>query len=399
MNHDWIRQQFPALDGNAPYIHAENAGGSYLCSPVIERFEHYLENLRVQPGHPWPIAGEAQRAMEHSRQQLAAWLKSDVSQIRLGPSTTANTFVLAQAMAPNWCAGDNIIVSEQDHEANIGAWLRAAESRGVEVRWWRVDQESGLLDPATGQALIDERTRLLAATACSNIVGQHNRLESVAQTAHLAGALVVIDAVAWAPHLTLDPAASGADIYLFSLYKVFGPHQGLMWVAPGTDARLHNQSHNFLNSYPEKRLNPTGPDHAQVAASGGLVDYLDALAEQGITAEQLRTHENALCETILDVLRDHRSVRIIGQPAVNTHRAPTISFVVADQSSAAISQALGEQKIGCGHGHFYAPRLVRAMGIDPDDGVVRLSLTHYNSQDEGRRIAEALAHTLAKMSP
>ena len=396
----FARAQFPAfaepsLEGQAFF---ENAGGSFTCAPVIARLERYYRSRKVQPYGPYEASRLAGEEMDEARARLAALLGVGPDELSFGPSTTQNTYVLAQAFRQWMRPGDAIIVTDQDHEANSGPWRRLAEE-GVEVREWRIDPESGLLDPADLEALLDERVRLVCFPHCSNVVGAVNPIVEVTALAHSAGAFVCVDGVSYAPHGLVEVGRMGPDIYLFSAYKTYGPHQGLMVMRRELARMLPNQGHHFNGDTLTKRFTPAGPDHAQVAACAGIADYIDALAaHHGITGEPearmagvhalMRAHETALLQPLLDHLRGRNAVRLLG-PEQAEDRAPTVALAL-DRPGAEAARELAARGIMAGGGDFYAQRPLAAMGIDPDRGVLRLSFVHYTTAEEVSRLMDAL---------
>ena len=257
---NFVRRQFPAfsepsLAGQAFF---ENAGGSYACTQVIDRLHNFYTKLKVQPHHRYPTSQEAGREMDSSYPAFAAYLGVEPDEVYFGPSTTQNTYVLAQAFRDYLKPGDEIIVTNQDHEANSGAWRKLADY-GVTVKEWQVDAE-GRLRLEDLRALLSEKTKIVAFPHCSNIVGEINPVREVAELAHKVGAVAVVDGVSYAGHGFPNVAELGADIYLFSTYKTYGPHQGVMVVRKGTAQKLTNQGHYFNEGNTTKRLTPAGPD-------------------------------------------------------------------------------------------------------------------------------------------
>lgn len=266
---DFVRTQFPAFaePSLAGWAFFENAGGSYACQQVIDRLTGFYTRTKVQPYAPYPAGKQGGAAMDDSYQRIAAYLNVHPDEVNFGPSTTQNVYVLAQAFRAGWSEGDEIIVTNQDHEANGGAWRRLAD-RGIVVREWRVDPETGALNLDDLDNLLCTKTRLVVFPHCSNIVAHVNPVAEICARAHAVGAKTVVDGVSYAGHGFPDIAALGTDVYLFSLYKTYGPHQGLMVVRRETLAELENQNHFFNAEYPHKKLVPAGPDHAQIAAAG-----------------------------------------------------------------------------------------------------------------------------------
>jgi selenocysteine lyase/cysteine desulfurase len=404
---DFVRAQFPAfaepaLDGLAFF---ENAGGSFPCRFVTERLARFYRARKVQPYHPFSASEAGGAEMDEARERLAAMLGVGTDEVHFGPSTSANTYVLAQAVR-RWLrgAGGAVVVTDQDHEANAGVWRRLAED-GVEVREWTVDPATGHLDPARLRALLaDGKVRLVAFPHCSNVVAEINPVAEIAATAKAAGAFSVVDGVSYAPHGFPDVGALGCDVYLFSAYKTYGPHQGIMVARAGFVDALPCEGHYFNAGSRVKRLTPAGPDHAQVAACAGMADYVDALAAHhglgggpGARAaavhDLMRAAEVERAAPLLDFLASRNDLRLIGprDPAV---RAPTVA-VDAGARATALAEALGREGIGVGASHFYAVRPLSAMGVDLGAGVLRMSLVHYTAAAEVERLIRALERLLA----
>ncbi len=403
----FVRSQFPAfreptLEG---FAHFENAGGSYACGQVIEHLDRYYRETKVQPYYAFAPSRRAGELMDAARQRMAAWLGVDGDELHFGPSTSQNSYVIAQALREYLQAGDEIIVTNQDHEANVGVWRRL-EAAGVVIREWPVDGDSGALDPGRLDGLLGERTRAVAFTHCSNVVGSMHPVADIAERIHAAGAIAIVDGVSYCPHGLPDLGTLGADIYFFSLYKVYGPHLGAMYLSRSLNEALPNQGHFFNAGKPTARFTPAGPDHAQVAAVNGVMDYLELVHDHHFDEPEApprhkarRVHdlfqarERHLLPALLEFLAGRDDVRLIGR-ADPADRAPTVSFTVAGQDAGALAARLGERKLGVGCGNFYAWRLVEALGIAPEEGVLRASFVHYTSEDEVRRLVEALQQLL-----
>ncbi len=397
---DFVRSRFPAfvepsLQGQAFF---ENAGGSYTCQPVIDRLTRFYHSRKVQPYAPYEASQAAGAEMDEARARLAAILGVEGDEVSFGPSTTQNTYVLAQAFRQWMQPGEAIIVTNQDHEANTGPWRRLAES-GIEVREWQIDPETGHLDPADLANLLDAKVRLVCFPHCSNVVGAVNPVVEITAMAHAAGAFVCVDGVSYAPHGLPDVGMLGPDIYLFSAYKTYGPHQGVMVIRRALGMQLPNQGHYFNADVLYKRFTPAGPDHAQVAACAGMADYLDELADHhGLTGtaaqrasgvhDLMRAHEVVLLQPLLDYLGAKNSVRLLG-PTRAEMRAPTVA-VALDRAVEPVAAALAGHGIMAGGGNFYAVRALVAQGIDPVQGVLRLSFVHYTSPEEVQRLMTAL---------
>lgn len=405
LDSEWVRAQFPAfaepsLQGQAFF---ENAGGSYTCRQVIDRLTRFYTQRKVQPYAPYEASRIGGEEMDEARHRLAAILGVQTAELSFGPSTTQNTYVLAQAFGQLLEPGEAIVVTNQDHEANTGPWRRLAE-RGIEIREWQIDPDSGYLDPARLEELLDERVRLVCFPHCSNVVGQINPVTEITALAHAAGAFTCVDGVSYAPHGLPDVGALGPDIYLFSAYKTYGPHQGLMVIRRPLGELLPNQGHVFNGDTLYKRFTPAGPDHAQIAASAGMADYIDAAyahhvggdatpAARGAAIHDLmRAHETTLLQRLLDAVKSRNSVRLIG-PSEAAARAPTVALAL-NRPGEDVAAELAPLGIMAGGGDFYAGRALSAMGVDPAKGVLRLSFTHYTSAAEMDQLIDALDRTL-----
>ena len=409
---DVVRSHFPAFGRpiNNGQSFFENAGGSFACRQTIDALTEYYTDYKVQPYSEFESSRRAGELMDHSRERWAEALGVEGREVVFGPSTTANTYVLAHAFADVLEPGNEVIVTNQDHEANTGAIRRAAGRIGCEVKEWRIDPNTGLLDIDDFEALLSERTGLVTVPHASNIVGSENDVTRVTRLAHTVGARVIVDGVSFAPHTIPDVGAIGADVYLFSLYKTYSVHQGLMVVRAGLMAELPNQSHYFNDSVSDKRLNPAGPDHAQVASAGAVLDYIEALHRHhgGSRTDDLRTasatvsslwraHEDSLTPALLDVLAQRDDVRLLGPASLDAvvgHRCPTIAFDPLTKDPQAVAHELVQRGVQTSSGHYYAARVLDGLGIDPDRGVVRLSFVHYTSPADVERAIDALAHAI-----
>lgn len=404
---DYVRAQFPAFSDQslAGFAHLENAGGSYASEPVTQRLERFYRSTKLQPYYPSAPSTAGGEAMDEARTRLAGWMDVAEDELIFGPSTTQNTYVLAQALRSWMQPGDEVVISRQDHEANRGAFHRL-EQEGFRVREWAVDPHSGELSEAGLDAVLNERTRAVAFTHCSNIVGSVNPVTDWCAKIREAGAMSIVDGVSYAPHGIPQPKDLGADVYLYSLYKVYGPHLGIMTLAKEWNDRLANQGHFFNADKATLRFAPAGPDHAQVAAAAGVVDYMerlhhhhfpDAATSPAVASRQvhdlLRQRESQLVTPLLEWLGSRSDVRLIGRPT-SKNRAPTVSFTVDGKRPQDICESLAQKNIGTGYGNFYAYRLVQDLGIDPDVGVLRCSLVHYNTPEEVARLISTLDEIL-----
>lgn len=403
---DFIRASFPAFSEPtlAGFAHFENAGGSYACRQTIEWLNRYYRQTKVQPYYDFPPSRIAGQQMDAAKQRMADWLNVGADELHFGPSTSQNTYVIAQALRQELKPGDEVIVTNQDHEANIGVWSRLEDS-GIVVREWKIDPETAELHPMDLEALLSSRTRAVAFTHCSNVVASINPVREITDLIHEAGAWAIVDGVSFCPHGMPDVSALGADVYLFSLYKVYGPHLGAVVINRKLNSELPYQGHFFNALNPAARFTPAGPDHAQIATVNGVMDYMESVyhhhhgdeasteVKAAAVRDLFRAQETELLQPLLDALSAHPRVRMIGKDRAAL-RAPTVAFSVKGESSMELASRLGRLGLGVGVGHFYAFRLVEALGYDTDDGVLRASFVHYTSPEEIKRLIEALDRLL-----
>lgn len=400
-----VRSHFPAFDAGKQPRFFENAGGSFPCRETNDALGSFYAETKVQPYALYPESRDAGARMDRSYERWADALGVANSEIVFGPSTSMNTYVLAQALQARLGPGDEVIVTNQDHEANTGATRRMVEASGATVREWKIDSTSGLLAIEDFEALLSERTKLVTFPHCSNIVGTENDATAICALARKAGARTIVDGVSYAPHGFCDIGEMGADVYLFSLYKTYSVHQGLMVIRDDFADELPNQSHHFNAAVPRKRMTPAGPDHAQVAAAGAVLDYVEATTPGHANLrdaceaakEAWQAHEAALLQPVLRWLDAHAHVRVIGpiEAPQSMHRCPTVAFVSEKRSSAEIAQRLVDAGIMAGSGNFYAQRVLEGAGVDPTDGVVRLSWVHYTSPEDIEHLLTACEQALA----
>lgn len=398
---EFVRGQFPALaDGWALF---ENAGGTLAAQPVLDRLMHYMTHCQVQPGASFPASDEAAQMIDESQACMAEMLNAEVDEVMIGISTSMNAYLLSQALRTTLSPGDQVIVTNLDHEANNGAWRRLEEV-GADIREWKMRLATGRLEPADLSAMLTNRTRFVCFTHCSNITGEINDVEAIVKMVHDAGALACVDGVAYGPHRAIDVKALDADFYFCSTYKFYGPHLALLYGKREHWPKLRNQNHFFLNNEIPLKLNPGGPNHELAASLAGITAYFDAVhAHQFGTTNQPRrerieqvyslftAQEEVLARPFLDFLHHKRNIRLIGPNSADMRRrAPTFSFVVEGRDSAEIPPLVDASKVAIRNGDFYAARCIRDLGLEAQTGVIRASMVHYNSTEEVTRLIEAL---------
>jgi cysteine desulfurase family protein (TIGR01976 family) len=397
---DWVRQHFAALESD--WVLMDNAGGSAPLRAVAERTAEYLRRWPVQLGASYGPSLEAGERQAEARQALASLFASgggDVpapARVAIGPSTTALFSRLARSLAPALSPGDEIIVTDADHEANIGPWLRL-QANGIRIRWWRLRPHSQRLEAEDLDALLSPRTRLLCFTHASNLLGSALELGPVTARARACGVRTCVDGVAFAPHRGLAFSRWDVDWYAFSLYKAFGPHCALLCSSPAAEELLTSLNHEWMQA-PDAatRLEPGAWPYELAWGAAAVPEYFKALEARhhGPAFERIAAHEQELTRTVLDWLAPRPGVRIIGDSGIHAARLPTVSFVSARASPQQIVQRVDQAQVGIRHGHFYAPRLVEALGLERTSGVVRISMAHYNTPEEVERLLRALDATL-----
>jgi cysteine desulfurase family protein (TIGR01976 family) len=400
-----IRAEFPALASEMVYL--DNAGGSQVLRRVADRIHDYLLTSSVQLGASYRTSQVASERVLSARRAIAELINApDDDALVMGASTTLLMFLFTEALLPSVKPGDEIIVTNTDHEANIGGWMRL-RAAGAVVKIWEVNRESFVLELDRLDTLLSERTTWLAMTHASNVLGSVNPVAEVARRVHAVGGRLCVDAVAYAPHRLVDVVASGADAYVFSFYKVFGPHYALLWGKRELLLSLPSLNHHFIgrDQLPYK-LQPGNVNFELSWGAAGVADYLYevgvSLGASGTRRacmqaafEAFSQHEDALAERLLSYLRGKRDVRIIGLPqVVNGNRMPTVSFVVNGQHAETIVRHVDQFNIGIRYGDFYAARLIDALGLAAGGGVVRVSMAHYNTAPEIDRLIACLENVI-----
>ncbi len=382
----------------------ENAGGTFVPQSVIDKVVRYMSETQVQPGGEFAPSILAAERMAESHRLMAEMLNAAPEEVMIGISTSMNVYLLAQAVRHWFAPGDEIVVTNLDHEANNGAWRRLEEF-GLKIREWQVNPDTADLELDDLDGLLNDRTRLVCVSQCSNITGSINDIAQITRRVHDAGALICVDAVAYAPHRKLDVKALDVDFYLVSLYKLYGPHVSLLYGKRELLLKAKRQHHYFIpdDDIPLK-LNPGGPNHEFTASLSGITDYFDAVhrhhfpgsnaalhARMAECFDLITAHEERLAAPFAEFLSSKPGVRIIGRATADHEaRVPTFSFVVDGRDSSEFPRRLAKHDVGIRAGHFYAKRLIDALGLDRHNGVVRASMVQYNSPEEVQRLIRHL---------
>lgn len=400
---DYVHQQFPALAGD--WVFMDNAGGSQTLKRVADRISEYLLTSNVQLGASYAVSQTAGQRLNKATQAVATLINADPSEVVLGGSTTLLLRILSLCLGQTFRPGDEVIVTDCDHEANIGAWVDL-QKQGVVVKTWRTNPETLELDLADLAPLLTPRTRLVALTHVSNVLGTLNPIPKITQFVHEHGAMVCVDGVAYAPHRLIDVRAWDVDFYAFSFYKVYGPHQAVLYGKQEYLLAMPGINHYFIDVADTPYKFQPGNINFELSYSLlGITDYLSELAQvhyRDRAAPSLRgqlqqafdlisAHEERLSARLLSFLNSKPNVRILGKTACDrTWRVPTLSFVVEGQDSAILPLKIDPHHIGIRYGDFYARRLIEALGLTDQNGVVRVSLVHYNTLAEVDRLITLL---------
>ena len=401
---DRIRSAFPALVGETVFL--ENAGGSQVPAVVADRIRDYMVSSYVQLGAGYGLSQEATELVDEAHDFVRLLFNGSDGEVILGPSTSVLLQMLSTSYSKILTAGDEVVVAQIGHEANIGPWKKLAPF-GIELKWWEMDPLDFTSPLGRLAELLNDRTALVALPHVSNLLGEILDVPAITELAHRAGARVVVDGVAYAPHRAMDVTAWGVDFYAYSTYKLYGPHMAALWASREALAELQGPNHFFIpdDEVPYK-FELGGVCHEACAGILGLRDYLEMLAGVGEPGtldrsaverafELMTACELPLQALLVDYLLSRPDVRIIGPNHGGPKRVGTISFVHDNKTSREITEVVDKSGIAIRHGHMYAYHLCEALGMDPDDGVVRVSLVHYNTPDEIERLIEVLDQALS----
>ena len=390
-----VRGLFPALSDG--FVHADGPAGSLIPESVAHAVGAAMRMPIAGRGGVFPASGRSEALVSGARAAVADLVGGVPGGVVLGPNMTTLTWTLARALARTWQAGDEIVLSRLDHDANIRPWLQLAESRDVLVRWAEVDIETGELPAWQYDELLTRRTRLVALTAASNAIGTCPDIPAITARAHEVGALVYVDAAHAAPHLFLDQAQLGADFLALSAYKWCGPHVGAVSAHPRLLAELQPDK---LVPAPDRvpdRFETGGSAVELYAGVPAAVDHLAGLCGElfGPRRDRLRRamtavarYEGELFAKLADGLRSMPHVQVLGAPARST---PTVSFTVTGMRPRQVAADLARQGVCAWDGDYYARELFDAFGVNDDGGAVRLGLLHYNTAEEVDRLLDAVA--------
>jgi cysteine desulfurase family protein (TIGR01976 family) len=404
---DWVRAQFPSLelevDGRqAAFL--DGPGGTQVPRRVIEAIAHYLRTHNANTGGAYLTSGLTDEMIAEARSAMADFLAGQSDEIVLGPNMTSLTYSLSRALGRELRAGDEIVLTHLDHDANVSPW-RALEERGVIIRLADIREENCTLDLDDLASKINARTKIVAFTYASNAVGSIVDVKKVVRLAHDAGALAYLDAVHFAPHGAIDVGELECDFLVCSPYKFFGPHMGVLWGKREHLARFTPYKVRANTDAVPQRWEWGTLNHELIAGITATIEYLEALGQvadercalsrrEALLAAYVRigAHERRLMERMLEGFAGAAGVRLYGitDRRLIEHRCPTFALRIDGRSPRELAQELGEQGIFVWDGNYFALNLSERLGVETDGGFLRVGFVHYNTLEEVDRVLEAL---------
>ncbi len=396
MDITFVRNQFPALKNN--FVFMDNAGGSQALGTIVDRINEYFLNHNVQLGASYEVSAKAGEKLAQVMEKLAGFINAkSPKEIIVGPSSTMLLRILSICISKKWKQGDEVIVTNSDHEANVSCWTDLKE-KGIVVKIWKVNPDSLEFDLNELRNLITSRTKLVAMVHASNVLGTINPISEVAKIVHDAGALLCVDGVAYAPHRLVDVQRLDVDFYVFSTYKVYGPHLSIMYGKLNLLKEMEGINHYFITKedVPYK-FQPGNFNFELTYSLQAIPDYIERIYNHHYPSEStislhekyqkgfdlIAEHEQLLSNILLDYLKSRKEIRIIGLlTGDKMKRVPTISFVHDRFKSSEIVEKIDSYRIGIRFGDFYAKKIIEDTGLSHKDGVVRVSMVHYNTIEE-----------------
>ena len=393
-----IRKHFPALErihNGYEVAYFDGPGGTQVPRYVVEQMSDYLYHHNANTHWAYPTSAETDAALEYAREAGADFLNASSNEIAFGANMTTLTFHLSRALALNYGPGDEIVVTELDHHANVDPWRRLAIERGVKVHTVRMNTDTGQLEWSDLERYVSKRTKVLAIGAASNALGTINDIRGAINLAHDNGALAFVDAVHYAPHNLVDVRALDCDFLGMSAYKFYGPHIGMLY-----GKRDLLQEINFPRLVPAPDYAPenaeTGTQNQEgMVGAAAAIDYLASLGSQGSRRERLtsafdeiHSRNLRLFEKLWNGLSAIAGVTLFG-PTPDQPRTPTVSMRIANCDSRTAAQRLVEKGLFLSHGDFYAATVVERLGL-AEEGLLRVGCACYTTEEEIDRLLEAI---------
>lgn len=393
------RRQFPALSRTLAGKHVaffDGPGGTQVPHRVIDAIGHYLAHTNANHGGNYATSCESDHMLDQAHRAVADFLGVDDSDcIVFGQNMTSLTFALSRSLARTWRAGDEVIVTRLDHDANFSPWVLAARDAGATVKIVELNSDC-TLDLADYQAKLSPRTRLVAVGAASNATGGINPIAEMTRQAHAVGALVFVDAVHFAPHCLIDVPAWDCDFLACSAYKFFGPHVGILWGRRELLEKLEAYKVRPAPDAPPGKWMTGTQSHEGIAGTLAAVDYLADLGRETAASDgldrrdalieayrRIGEYEQSLSRRLIEGLQRHKSLTLYGCVELDRldERVPTFSFTHRQLSASQLADRLGKRGLFVWHGNYYALNLSEHLGLEPH-GMVRVGAVHYNTEEE-----------------
>ncbi len=402
-----IRSKFPALErrqGQSQVAYFDGPGGTQVPTAVVEAMSDYLLHHNANTHWVFPTSEETDAMVAGARAALADFLNAAPNEIAFGANMTTLTFYLARALGRDFAAGDEIVLTELDHHANIAPWRALEKERGVKIRVARMIPDSGQLDWENLEALLNQRTRLVAIGAASNAIGTITDIRRAAEMAHAAGARIFVDAVHYAPHELVDVRGLDCDFLGCSAYKFYGPHIGILYGRQDLLAALDfPKLAPAPNEAPERAETGT-QNHEGMAGAAAAVEFLASLGSGEtrrqrlqLAFQELHQRGDRLLRQLWSGLEEIEGVKLFG-PAPGQPRTPTIGFTVAGTSSTEVARQLAQNAVFLSHGDFYASTVIERLGLAPD-GLVRAGCACYTTEEEIDRLLAGVRAIASKGNP
>jgi cysteine desulfurase family protein (TIGR01976 family) len=378
-------------------IYFDGPGGTQVVQGAIDAVLSYFENGGSNLGGNFPTSFETEQIMKDARLAIADFVGADPEEVAFGANTTTLMFSIAHALSKNWEVGDEIVVTELDHRANVDPWIINAEDKGLTVKWIKLDTDKLILQLDDLDKIITKKTRIVAIGHASNGVGTINNLQMISKRAKQVGAIVVVDAVHSAPHILIDRETIGADILLCSAYKFFAPHIGIAIIRREVFEELNPYKVISSPVYVPDKLETGTQNFAGIAGVTAAIDFIASLGTgstrrtQIISAfERIGKYEDQLADKIRKFLTDLPEITLLQAPE-NILKTPTIAFRIQGKTPKEICEYLSENySIFAGNGHFYAQTIADILGINETGSWVRVGMAPYSTEDEVNRFIEAI---------
>jgi cysteine desulfurase family protein (TIGR01976 family) len=401
-----VREQFPALQrthNNKPVAYLDGPGGSQVVQSAITAMVEYMSRGGANLHGEFASSKETETHIAEARQAVADLVNAKAHEVSFGANMTTLTLSIARALGRIWQAGDEIVVTEMDHRANVDPWISVAEDVGMTVRWLKVNQETLTLDLSDLDSIITEKTRLVAVGLSSNAVGTINDVSKITARAKEVGALVAIDAVHAVPHIPVDREQLQADILLCSAYKFFGPHIGMAIIRSELFESLRLYKLEPAPGYIPDKLETGTQNHEGIPGVKAAIDFIASLG-QGDTRraklqsgyQRIEEYENKLADKIRRGLSEIPGVKLY-QAESNVRKTPTIAFQLEGLDPVQVCEWMAEEhSIFIASGHFYASTLAHVLDVNKDGGWIRAGLAPYNTEEEAERLIEAVRQVTKK---